>query len=222
MPRIARIVVPNYPHHITQRGNRRQPVFFNDGDYQIYINLMAEWCAHFKVEIWAYCLMPNHTHLIAVPSDETGLRMAIGEAHRRYTRHINIREGWKGHLWQERFASFPMDERYLLVSTRYVELNPVRANLVKKPEDYRWSSAIAHIKNKDDILVRVSGVGEIVKDWNDFLSEPVKKEMEDKLMIHSSTGRPIGNGEFLKKLETDFSIPAQSLIKGKPGPRSQK
>jgi putative transposase len=102
MARLARVVVPGYPHHITQRGNRREPTFFCDGDYATYIDLMAHWCAEWKVEVWAYCLMPNHVHLIVVPESEEGLYRAIGEAHRRYTRHVNFREGWRGHLWQGR------------------------------------------------------------------------------------------------------------------------
>lgn len=108
------------------------------------------------VKVWAYCLMPNHVHLIVVPRSEDGLRKAIGEAHRRYTRHINFREKWRGHLWQGRFSSFPMDEAYLLTAARYVELNPVRARLVQNPSDYPWSSTQAHISRKNDILVKTS------------------------------------------------------------------
>ena len=133
MARLARLVIPGMPHHITQRGNRRQQTFFNDGDYAAYLGLMAEWCRKEGVAIWSYCLMPNHTHLVAVPSSEDGLRRAIGEAHRRYSRRINFREKWRGYLWQGRFASFVMDEPYLLAAARYVELNPVRAKLVTSP-----------------------------------------------------------------------------------------
>jgi len=221
MARIARVVVPGYPHHITQRGNRRQAVFFTEDDYRVYIKLMAEWCAHFKVEIWAYCLMTNHTHIIAVPADEQGLRKAIGEAHRRYTLRVNFRERWHGHLWQERFASFPMDERYLLAAARYIELNPVRAKLVTNAEDYPWSSAKAHLRRRDDGLVRVSGVGKIVRNWREFLSLPVEKETVDKLRAHSSTGRPMGGAGFLKTLETISGIPANTFLKKKPGPKPQ-
>ena len=113
MARLARVVVPGMPHHVTQRGNRRQPTFFREDDYAAYLELMGQWCRERGVEIWAYCLMPNHVHLIAVPQSEDGLRLAIGEAHRRYTRRVNFREGWRGHLWQGRFASFVMDEPYL-------------------------------------------------------------------------------------------------------------
>ena len=132
MARLARLVIPGLPHHVTQRGNRRQQTFFNDGDYAAYLELMADWCREEGVEIWSYCLMPNHVHLIAVPKTEDGLRRAIGEAHRRYTRRINFREKWRGYLWQGRFASFIMDKPYLLAAARYVELNPVRAKLVDR------------------------------------------------------------------------------------------
>ena len=91
MARIARVVAPGFPHHITQRGNRRQKTFFNDTEYQAYIDLMSEWCCRFNVEVWAYCLMPNHIHLIA--KSEDGVRSAIGEAHRRYTQRINFHKG---------------------------------------------------------------------------------------------------------------------------------
>ena len=131
MSRIARVVAAGIPHHVTQRGNRRQPTFFGDDDYHAYLELMAQWCRRCGVAIWAYCLMPNHVHLIAVPKSEDSLRRGIGEAHRRYTRRVNFREGWRGHLWQGRFASFVLDEDYLLAATRYVELNPVRARLVR-------------------------------------------------------------------------------------------
>ena len=133
MARIARVVAPGYPHHVIQRGNRRQLTFLKDDDYQYYLLLLAEWCKRRKVDIWSYCLMPNHVHLIAVPESSDGLRSAIGEAHRRYTLSINSREGWRGHLWQERFRSFVMDEPHLLMAARYIEMNPVRAGLVRKP-----------------------------------------------------------------------------------------
>lgn len=140
MARIARIVAPDIPHHITQRGNQKQKTFFCYEDYQLYLDLLAQWCRHFQVEIWAYCLMPNHVHLIAVPSTQKSLAKAIGKTHERYTRHVNFREGWRGHLWQGRFASYPMDEPHLLAATRYIELNPVKANIVACPQEQRQSA----------------------------------------------------------------------------------
>ncbi|WP_221191966.1 transposase [Microbulbifer rhizosphaerae] len=124
-------------------GKSGQQTFFCDEDYQAYIDLLADACRMRDTEVWAWCLMPNHVHLVLVPSSEDGLRATISETHRRYTRRINLREGWRGHLWQERFHSFPMDEPYLLATVRYVELNPVKAKLVVDPRDWPWSSARA-------------------------------------------------------------------------------
>jgi putative transposase len=219
MPGIARVTVPGIPHHITQRGNRRQKTFFNKEDYTVYINLMAEWCSNCNVEIWAYCLMPNHVHLIAVPEKEDGLAKAIGEAHRRYTRSINFREGWRGHLWQGRFASYPMDDVYLLAAVRYVELNPVRARLVKKPELWKFSSAAAHVYNQRDILVKPSTLNEMVHDWKEFLSLSPSEEDIRILQLHERTGRPLGNENFLTRLEKSLS---RVLKLKKPGRKPKK
>jgi putative transposase len=201
MARLARLVVPGLPHHITQRGNRRQQTFFGDEDYAAYLELMAEWCGQHGVAIWAYCLMPNHVHLIAVPQSEDGLRRAIGEAHRRYTRRINFREKWRGYLWQGRFASFVMDEPYLLAAARYVELNPVRANLVADAAEWPWSSARAHLAGRDDRLATVSPMLAMVNDWRGFLDSAVREEELRDLRNHGRTGRPLGSPAFLDHLE---------------------
>jgi len=215
MARIARVIAPGIPHHVTQRGNRRQQTLFCDEDYQAYIDLMAEWCRKCKVEIWAWCLMPNHVHLIAVPETEQGLARAIGEAHRRYTRRINFRHGWRGHLWQERFASFPMDESYLLAAARYVEMNPVAGDLVKEPADYPWSSARAHISCQDDQLVKVEPLLSMVGDWKGFLSLPEEDEM-NLFRTHERTGRPLGKDAFIKGLEAELG---RHLLPRQPGPK---
>lgn len=214
MARIARVIVPGCPHHITQRGNRRQTTFFCEDDYKTYIALMSEWSKKYNVEVWAYCLMPNHVHMIAVPESEEGLRASIGEAHRRYTRHINFREGWRGHLWQGRFASFPMDERYLLAAARYVELNPVRAMIEREPWEYPWSSARAHITGVDDGLVKVTPLLEMVKDWKEFLLSGLCEEELEELRRHERSGRPLGSEAFVKELETETG---RILHKQRPG-----
>ena len=203
MPRLARVVAPGVPHHITQRGNRRQQTFFCDEDCQAYLALMAEWCPRRGVELWAYCLMPNHVHLIAVPESADSLRRAIGEAHRRYTRRVNFREGWRGHLWQGRFASFPMDDAHALAATRYIELNPVRARLVRKPQRCRWSSAAAHAAGHDDGLVRVAPVLKLAGDvpWLDFLGQAVSEEQAALFRCHERTGRPLGSDRFVVRME---------------------
>ena len=219
MARIARVVVPGVPHHITQRGNRRQTTFFNDSDYLAYIDIMAESCSSHEVEIWAYCLMPNHVHLIAVPSTKQSLQLAIGEAHRRYTRRINFREDWKGYLWQGRFASFPMDGEHLLAAARYVELNPVRAKLAAMPQDYRWSSSRAHLAERDDKLVKVAPLIRIVGDWKSFLSNAAKGDAIDLLRRHEHTGRPLGDSAFVTRMENNVQ---RILRRQKPGRKPKR
>ncbi|MEA5114887.1 MAG: transposase [Geobacteraceae bacterium] len=217
MARIARVVAPGFPHHITQRGNRRQQTFFTIDDYRAYLDLMAEWSGWYKVEIWAYCLMPNHVHIIAVPQDEDGLRLAIGESHRRFTRRINFRYGWRGHLWQGRFASYPMDETYLLAAARYVELNPVKSKLCVHPEDYPWSSAPYHVDGKEDPLVKQSPLVEMAGDWKSYLSEAPCLSMAEALKQAERTGRPLGSEKFVAELENTLG---RMLKRKKPGPKS--
>jgi putative transposase len=206
------------PHHITQRGNRRQQTFFNDGDYAAYLKLMAEWCHERAVEIWGYCLMPNHVHLIAVPSSEESLRLAIGEAHQRYTRRINFREKWRGYLWQGRFASFVMDRPYLLAAARYAELNPVRAGLVTSAGDWPWSSACAHLSGRDDCLVKVAPLLAMIGDWNAFLRSAVSEEELRDIRRHGRTGRPLGDETFVGRLE---ELVARVLKPQKRGPKGK-
>jgi putative transposase len=216
MARIARIVVPGIPHHITQRGNRRQESFFNDGDYHEYISLMSASCDLHGVEIWAYCLMSNHVHLIAVPEKPESLRHAIGEAHRRYTRSINFRHDWRGHLWQERFASFPMNETYLLAAARYVELNPVRAHITTDPLSYPWSSARSHVLGQDDELVKVKPLLDLIPDWQAFLKEGIEEKESQSIRRHERTGRPLGDESFINRIENAAN---RVLRKQKPGPK---
>ena len=217
MARIARVVAAGVPHHVTQRGNRRQQVFFSDGDYQTYLTLLAESCRQANVAVWTYCLMPNHVHLILVPRDADGLRAALADAHRRYSREINFREGWRGYLWQGRFASFPMDDNYLLACARYAELNPVRARLVTRARDWRWSSARAHLKGQDDQLVCVSPLLDRVGDWKKFIDEGLDKAAHEAIRASERTGRPLGDKSFIRKLEKKLD---RVLTRGKPGPKS--
>jgi len=152
MARLARVVVPGCPHHVTQRGNGRARTFFGDGDYALYRDLLAEHCRAADVDVWAWCLMPNHVHLILVPSDTDGLRRALAAVHRRYAGIIHARRKRTGHFWQGRFGAAVMDEEHLVAALRYVSLNPVRARLVKRAQDWRWSSTRAHLTGKDDGL----------------------------------------------------------------------
>jgi putative transposase len=190
--------------------------FFCAEDYHTYRELMREWCGYWKVEVWAYCLMPNHVHLIAVPPSDEGLRRAIGEAHRRYTRRVNFREGWRGHLWQGRFASFPLDERYLLAAARYIEQNPVRAGLAETPWEYRWSSAAAHVAGEDDALAKAAPLLALASDWKGFLCAEASVDDLRQLRRHERSGRPLGREPFVAALEGKLG---RTLQRGKPGPK---
>ncbi|KUK52129.1 MAG: Transposase [Desulfotomaculum sp. 46_296] len=209
-------MAPGVPHHVTQRGNRRQQTFFCDEDYKAYLHLLAQWCSQWKVEIWAYCLMPNHVHLIVVPPSKEALTRAIAETHRRYTSRVNLREGWTGHLWQGRFSSFPLSEAHLYSAASYVERNPVRAGLVKEPWQYPWSSAAAHLAGYDNQLVRVGPLLEMFGDWREYLTRDIPEEDVHVLLRHERTGRPLGDETFLVGLEEALG---QSLQPRKRGPR---
>ena len=201
MSRRARLVVPGIPHHITQRGNRRQQTFFREDDYDLYKDAMSHCCRTEGVAVWCYCLMPNHTHLIAVPPTSEALRRAVGEAHRSYTNHINQREGWSGFLWQGRFASFPLDPAHLHSCARYIERNPVRAGIVGAPEDWPHSSARAHLLRHDDILVRYGPLIERIGDWRSYLDMPDPPSLSLSLRQHMRTGQPFGEESFVVQVQ---------------------
>ena len=219
MARIARVVVPGNPHHVIQRGNRRQQTFFGREDYNAYLGFMADWCRRCQVEIWAYCLLPNQVHLIATPETEDGLRRAIGEAHKRYSTRINTREGWRGHLWQGRFSSYPLDEHHLLWAARFIEMTPIYNGLAQKPEDYPWSSAPAHMRGRNDYLVKVKPLLEQMPNWGGFLLEPLEPRMIQALIQHEKTGRPLGDSAFLTQCENRLH---RFLNRRKPGPKPQR
>src|ERR1044072_2652148 len=165
MARLPRIVLPGIPHHVTQRGNRRERVFFEDGDYALYLDLLSEAAAGARVAIWAYCLMPNHVHIVAVPSDGDGRRRTFRYAPRHYTGYVNARMRVTGHLWQGRFSSVAMDEAHFAAALRYIALNPVRARLVARAEEWPWSSTRAHLAGIDDHVVRVAPARDRVGDF---------------------------------------------------------
>ena len=191
-------------------------VFFKAGDYETYLELLREWSDKAGTAVWAYCLMPNHVHLILAPSDEDGLRGALAETHRRYTRLINHREGWRGHLWQERFHSFPMDEAYLLACARYVELNPVRAKLVKAARDWPWSSARVHLDGACDGLTVLDPLLSLVPDWCEFLKSSPKEPALNEIRRHVCSGHPLGTDDYYAKLQKMLGRDVKPRSRGRP------
>jgi putative transposase len=149
MPRIARVVVPDHPYHVTQRGNGRQPIFLDDADRLCYLSWINDYSLKHHLSLLAYCLMENHVHFIVLPGKEDALAKTFSIAHMRYAQYFNRKRKGSGHLWQGRFFSYVLDETYLMAAMRYVERNPVRAKMVEKPWQWEWSSAAAHVGRSD-------------------------------------------------------------------------
>ncbi len=214
MARIARVVAPGLPHHIVQRGNRRQKVFFTEQDRIEYLRILREQSLRFNVSIWAYCLMENHVHLVVVPESKEGLSRMFGETHRRYTCRVHLREGWSGYLWQGRFMSYVLNEKHLYAAVRYVEQNPLKAQMVAKAEDYPWSSAKAHVYRTADAVLSKFFLLDEIKNWSEYLK--LWDEAEGlELERHLKTGRPMGDDSFIACLENSLG---RMLRKKKPGP----
>jgi len=219
MPRLARLIVPTVPHHITQRGNRRQRVFFSDMDKSLYLRLLLDNSPQVGLRWLAYCLMDNHVHLIGIPKNEDDFASALGETHRKYTTIINIREKWKGHLWQGRFGSCPLDDFHLLMAVRYVERNPVRAGLVESAGEYVWSSARSHLSLCDDPLLTGTKGYLNIEDWREYLAEKDDERFMKTIRLHERTGRPMGSDEFLANLE---ALTGRILRKKKTGRKTSQ
>jgi putative transposase len=216
MARLARLVVPGLPHLVTQRGNRGERTFFTDADYALYRDLIGAAANRAGTAVWAYCLMPNHVHLVLVPSRPDGLRAMLAEAHRRYTLHVNRRNGWTGHLWQGRFGSVAMDEAHLIAAVRYVSLNPVRAQLVARAEDWRWSSVRAHLRGADDALMTVAPMLARVPDVAALLDGPLDAPADAALRRAETIGRPVGDAAFIGDLEARTGRTLAARRPGRP------
>jgi putative transposase len=222
MARMARVVAPGCWHHITQRGNRRQTVFFDDADRAMYLQLLARHCRRASVGIVGYCLMGNHVHLVAIPKAETGLAKAMGLTHGDYARWLNMKRGEVGHLWQNRFFSCVLDERHQAEALRYVELNPVRAGLVQKATDWLWSSAMAHVTGVDRAGILEAAEWELrwnAAAWSDVLEQGVEDAaMLERIREATQTGRPMADPDFVQELEAKVQ---RHLRPQKRGPKAK-
>ncbi len=223
MPRIARTVFAGVPHHITQRGNRREEVFFTDEDRHAYLAWLKDYAERCGLDILAYCLMTNHVHLVVVPASEDSLRQVLKPLHMRYAQRINRANNWKGHLWQGRFFSSALDETYLWAAIRYVERNPVRAGMVRKGENYRWSSASAHCGLRHDATLtdksawrrQFDGIG----DWSVWLAMGDEPDKLEVLRRNADKGLPCGSEKFIQKLEKLTGRALQYRPRGRPKKR---
>jgi putative transposase len=203
MPRTGRLVIPGCPHHVTHRGNSGELIFVTPQDRDLYRQWLREYATEHGLRFWAYCLMTNHVHLIAVPEHEESLALAIGQAHQRYSRWVGRKQQRSGHLWASRFFSAPMDEPHLWAATKYVELNPVRAGLATYAEDYRWSSAAAHVRGTPDALLSTdlpAGGPRIGREWREWLAEGLEDRMVQAIRYRTRRGLPLGSREFMARV----------------------
>jgi putative transposase len=216
MPRHARIVLPGLPHHVTQRGNYRQEVFQGDSDYAAYCALVNRYSTHWGFETVAFCLMPNHVHFIAVPSEPDSFAQMLRVLQMRHAQYMNKHRGIQGHLWHSRFYSCLLGETHLYRAIRYVEANPVRAKLVSTPWDYKWSSARARVGFKSPINLAVPKAVGGGFDWKTFL-QGADAEMCDAMRQRTARGLPVGAPAFLETMERKFGRPL--LVRGPGRPR---
>jgi putative transposase len=219
MPRIARIVIPGCAHHITQRGNNRQDVFFVEDDRRVYLDLLKGAAAAHGLVVHGYCLMTNHIHLIATPKEEDSLAKAMGRTHFAYTQYVNRLHGRSGHLWQSRFFSCTLDEDHFWTALRYVEQNPVRARLCRMPWRYGWSSAAAHVGQGDAsglLDMRAWARKTDAANWQAALAERLEPGQVRELRVRTQTGRPLASDGFLSKLETKLGRRLRALPPGRP------
>jgi REP-associated tyrosine transposase len=218
MARIARAVAVEYPHHITQRGNYRQTVFKSDKDYILYLEWLKTYAEKYSVRIWAYCLMGNHVHYIAVPMKSDSFAKTFNTLHMRYSQFVNKRGNAAGHLWQGRFFSCALDEKHLYAAVRYVENNPVRAGIVDRADEYRWSSAKAHVSGTEDaVLDKNCYLLSAIKDWKKYLGEDQDDTAVKNIRKHTQSGWPCGNDVFINEIEHLLVRKLSAGPKGRPG-----
>jgi putative transposase len=217
MPRISRAIVIGYPHHVTQRGNYRQTVFAETADYDQYLTLLAQYAPQCDLEIWAYCLMPNHIHMVCVPQQADSLSRTLHTVHMKYARYFNKKKGSIGHLWQGRFFSCALDERHVYAAVRYVEQNPIRAGLVSSPGDYPWSSAKDHISGENNpVLSGCCFLTETVADWRQYLGTGPDSAEDTTIIKATLTGRPCGGEGFIKDVEERLGRKLTPQPRGRP------
>ncbi len=217
LARLPRIVVPGLAYLVTQRGNRESDVFVTPEDRAHYRDVLASYAGRYGLDLWAYCLMPNHVHLLAFAREAEALSRAVGRAHMRYAQHLNARNGWRGHLWADRFLSTALDEAHVIPAACYVELSPVRAGLAETATDYPWSSARANAGlAEDQLLSNPRPVPGADRDWIATLAKGLDPELMERLRRNTVTGRPTGDEAFLGRLERHLM---RSVRPQKRGPK---
>jgi putative transposase len=217
MPRTARTVIPGLPYHVTQRGNRRQDVFFSDDDRRRYLAWLKDYSERYGLEILAYCLMSNHVHYASIPREHDAMARTLQIVHTRHSQAINDELGWSGHLWQGRFFSTALDEAHLWTAVRYIERNPVRAGLVSHASEYPWSSAAFHLGLRRDRIINTSSEwGSPIEGWQEALAENEDDSELELLRERTWRGFPCGDEEFVARIAEQLGHDLVLRPRGRP------
>lgn len=225
MARLARLVVPHYPHHVIQRGNDQQLVFRDEEDYGIFLKWLRDAARRFKVSVHAYVLMPNHFHLLATPVDDTGLARMMQWVGRYYVPYFNHKYQRAGTLWQGRYRTTLIDPaRYFLACSRYIELNPVRAELVGATDHYPWSSCAHHVGIKSDPLVTDHALYwalgntpfEREAAYRELLNHSLKNEEIQAIRSATNKGWILGTEQFKQNIAKQTSRRLSPVKRGRP------
>ena len=223
MARQPRFVLPGHPQHVIQRGNNRQPTFFADEDYRFYLNCLQDAVQRYHCAVHAYVLMTNHVHLLISPSNIEGISRTLQHVGRRYVRYINYTYHRSGTLWEGRYKATLVDsEQYLLTCYRYIELNPVRANMVSHPGDYPWSSYAAHALGKLNPLVQdhalYLALGETPsarqRAYLDLFNGHIDEKALDDIRQSTNKGWVLGDSKFKADIEATLKRRVTPLPKG--------
>jgi putative transposase len=220
MSRIARVVAAGLPHHITQRGNYQQDVFLSNDDRRQYLRWLQEYSLKYGLSILVYCLMQNHVHFIVIPKENNSLSKTFNTAHMRYAQYFNKKLRQRGHLWQGRFYSCVLDEPHLILASRYVERNPVRAGIVAEPWQWPWSSALVHTSKKEEGFIRLMDFTKIIDmsydSWKKYIGSTDEESFLCAIRQNTLSGLPLGKEAFVGKLEENFGRILRALPMGRP------
>jgi putative transposase len=217
MARLARCAVAGYPHHVVQRGKQNQSVFSSQTDYCQYLSWLQAYKERYALDIWSYCLMPDHVHFICIPRYEQSLARTFNTLHMRYTQYFNRKYEIGGSLWRMRFMSCVLDESSAREEIRFIENNPVRVKLVDTAEDYLWSSARAHVNREfNPILGEGFFLTREIRDWRAYLQDKGNEALLARARSQLRTGRPAGDLSFVRTLEEIVGRRLEALSRGRP------